>query len=617
VNEVMIVVSGRNRSGAAFADARRDGRAYAEQMAGHFRALGSQATTVGAQMAASAGRGSAGLRGLGAQARRTGQDVADGTGRGVQAADSHLDAMHSRIGAVVGRLKDLALASGVALGAAAGAAGLFGIKLAAANETAMISFEVLLGSAVRARAFLGKLQLFAAATPFDLPSLKDAASRLLAVGVNADRIIPILRRVGDATAATGTGAEGIGRAVTALQQMSQAGKVSLEDINQLRDAGIPALDALSSYLGLTVEKLQDQISTGKIKPESLFAALETGASASMRRLDGMMARQSATLVGIWSTFKDNASKALADFAAPAIPALKRLVDFAGRAVPAMLTGLQSAGARLRGIFAGSDVPQRLLDSLRELGAKLLPFLRSQLDHLMRVVEQNREGLEKFGRFLADVVVPVIGYVLVGAIVTVVAGIENMIRFVAMLGEAWQAGKAHIGEFAKFMIDVLVGGFAKVLHGAAIAFGWIPGLGPKLHSASEEMDKFVRRINMAIDSITGEKTITIRAVTLPAAQGSTIPLRHKGMQHGGIGAGWTMLGEYGRELVNLPPGSYVNPHGRTEAIMNGSAGSAGGGVQRLEITVTPKPGSDSRLLSQLVELLTFAVRTGVVPSGFGG
>jgi phage-related protein len=52
----------------------------------------------------------------------------------------------------------------------------------------------------------------------------------------------------------------------------------------------------------------------------------------------------------------------------------------------------------------------------------------------------------------------------------------------------------------------------LLHGAAAAFGWVPGIGPKLKGAAKEFDKFAKAVNGSLDGITSDKTITIHALT---------------------------------------------------------------------------------------------------------
>jgi phage tail tape-measure protein len=118
-----------------------------------------------------------------------------------------------------------------ALGAVAlagvGAAGIgMGVKVASGNEQAKISFTTMLGSAKKADVFLRQLQKFAAETPFEFPELQTAASSLISAGVNANKVIPIMRTLGDITAGMGTGSEGIKRATIALQQMNMAGKIT-------------------------------------------------------------------------------------------------------------------------------------------------------------------------------------------------------------------------------------------------------------------------------------------------------------------------------------------------------------------------------------------------------
>lgn len=437
------------------------------------------------------------LDGVTADAKQMGRALGESenatnrAGRGLSQLSDHASTVRERLGAVVGRLKALAATAVTALAVAGGAAAAFGIQTAAANETAMVSFEVLLGSVQRAQQVLDKLRAFSAATPFELPELKDAASRLLAVGINAERIIPLLRRLGDATAGMGTGAEGISRAVYALQQMSQAGKVSLEDINQLTDAGIPALDALATYLGKTVSQLREDISAGKIKPESLFRAIETGAGASFKRLDGMMDKQSATLEGKWSTFKDNLSQTLATAFEPAIPAAKKTLDFVSEAIPKTFDKLRGMKGQISEIFKGSDVPDRLKNALRNLANEVLPKLKEAWQDILGTIRNNKEGLEKLGRFIADIVIPLLSSSLVASIKTVTVIVQGLI---------WAFG--HAVEVIKFFTEGFLFNMGAMLDSATAAFGWVPGLGPKLKEAQSKFNEFANSVRSKLDALDG-------------------------------------------------------------------------------------------------------------------
>ena len=183
---------------------------------------------------------------LGQQGDRLGSSFG---GRMVKSAGSHVGKVAGvvgKVGAAAGVAVAGAAAAGVAgLGLLAGAGLAMGTKVAAGNEQAEISFTTMLGSAEKAGAFLKDLQAFAAKTPFEFPELQTAASSLISAGIEADKVIPIMTTLGDVTSGMGTGSEGVKRATIALQQMSAAGRITGEDLNQLRDAGIPVYDLLA------------------------------------------------------------------------------------------------------------------------------------------------------------------------------------------------------------------------------------------------------------------------------------------------------------------------------------------------------------------------------------
>lgn len=214
-------------------------------------------------------------------------------------------------------------------GAVAGAAGMIGLRTAAQLETANIGFTTMLGSGEKAEAFLKRLSDFAAKTPFEFPDLQQAASKLIAVGTEAGRVLPIMEVLGDSTAAMGTGSEGINRAVMALQQMRVKGKVTGEEMLQLAEAGVPAWEALATQLGVTTGEAQKMVTDGKVSVDDLFTAIEKRQGKTLQRTKGMMKEQSATLSGLWSTLKDTVQMRLAEAIEPFIPTIKSAMEKAG------------------------------------------------------------------------------------------------------------------------------------------------------------------------------------------------------------------------------------------------------------------------------------------------
>lgn len=235
------------------------------------------------------------------------------------------------------------------------AAATLGFKAAAAQETTQIAFTTMLGDADKARRFLAELSEFAARTPFEMPQLQTAAQSLVSVGIGADKVIPIMTTLGNVTSGMGTGSEGIKRATVAIQQMSAAQKISAEDLNQLRDAGIPVYELLSKATGKStaeISKMRDEGKLGKRELEAMMRALETGKG--LERFNGMMDAQSKTLAGRWATLKDTATMGLAQAVKPLMPMANRglvlLTNLIERNTPRIVRGVRTTTLAVQGLW---------------------------------------------------------------------------------------------------------------------------------------------------------------------------------------------------------------------------------------------------------------------------
>lgn len=192
-----------------------------------------------------------------------------------------------------------------AVGAAAGTFGvaaLRGIQLAGQMEQTKIAFTTLLGSAKAADDFVRQLWDFAARTPFEFEGIANAARQLLAFGFQAKEILPLATAVGDAISALGGGAVEIDRVIRALGQMRAKGKVSAEEMMQLAELGIPAWEMLAQAIGTSIPEAMDRASKGAIPAAVGIQAIVEGMA---KRFAGSMEMQSRTLLGQWSTFRDN------------------------------------------------------------------------------------------------------------------------------------------------------------------------------------------------------------------------------------------------------------------------------------------------------------------------
>lgn len=56
---------------------------------------------------------------------------------------------------------------------------------------------------------------------------------------------------------------------------------------------------------------------------------------------------------------------------------------------------------------------------------------------------------------------------------------------------------------KLLVNAVLGFFGTIVHGAASAFGWVPGLGPKLKTAAKSFDDFRSGVDSSFDSMLGK------------------------------------------------------------------------------------------------------------------
>lgn len=195
----------------------------------------------------------------------------------------------------------------IAAGTAMVGAGLKSIQMGAQFEQSQVAFTQMLGSAEKSDAFLKQLFDFAAKTPFEFTGLQDASRRLLAYGFEANEIIPIMTRVGDAVSALGGGTAEINRATLALGQMQAKGKVSGEEMRQLAELGIPVWDMLAKKIGTSIPEAMKLSEKGAIDAQTGINAVLDGMG---QKFAGGMDKQSKTVLGLWSTLKDTLSQTL-------------------------------------------------------------------------------------------------------------------------------------------------------------------------------------------------------------------------------------------------------------------------------------------------------------------
>jgi len=370
--------------------------------------------------------------------------------------------MSSSFGAAVGTLAKTGVVALAAVGVMGAKAG---IETAAGMEQARISFTTMLGSGQKAEAFLKQLADFAAKTPFEFPELQTAAKSLVSAGFSADKVIPIMRTLGDVTSGMGTGSEGVKRATIALQQMSAAGKITGEDLNQLRDAGVPVFDLLAAATGKSKEAIADLAAKGKLgkkEMEQLFDAL--GSGKGLERFNGLMEKQSQSLSGLWSTFTDTLNVGLGQAIEPLIPMLKDglggAIQFLAEWLPRVGTGIQSAVTWFQSLGSSTAGASSSFSGI-------VTAVRGFIDVALPIVQQFTDGMRQRLEPMMPMIQSIFGTI--GGIVTSVmelisATITTVTAGIKLVWDNWGQGIMDVITFVFGVIGPIIDGALKFIQG---------------------------------------------------------------------------------------------------------------------------------------------------------
>lgn len=175
------------------------------------------------------------------------------------------------------------------------------VSLGGALEQADIAFTTMLWGADAAKVMLKDLSDFAARTPFELTGIRQTAKQLLAYGIEAHKIIPTLKALGDVSAWLSVPIEQI---AYAYGQVRSAGRLLGNDLRQFRNAGVPIIQELAKNLNKTELEIENMVSSGKIGFADVEKAFQT-MSSEWGKFANLMEKQSSTLGGLWSNLQDS------------------------------------------------------------------------------------------------------------------------------------------------------------------------------------------------------------------------------------------------------------------------------------------------------------------------
>lgn len=202
------------------------------------------------------------------------------------------------------------------------ALGTAGVKYNAQMEDFQANLTTLLGNADKASEMLNTLKQMANTTPFETTDLLQATQMMLGFGLEADKTTGYLQTLGDISMGN---SEKLMSLTRAFSQIGASGKATMEDINQMIDAGFNPLQIISEQTGKSMADLRDEVSEGKISFEDIAGAMQTATSEGGRYYQAMD-KASQTMNGKMSTAMDALKTALGNVTQSLLPIVTKVVE---------------------------------------------------------------------------------------------------------------------------------------------------------------------------------------------------------------------------------------------------------------------------------------------------
>ena len=364
--------------------------------------------------------------------------------------------------------KTVATSVGVVSTAMAGLIG-FGVKYNSEIEQLQTSFEVMTGSAEKAKDIIAELQKIGASTPFEVKDLAKSTNLLMSFGFQAEDAIDSMLMLGDIAQGSSEKLDTISKA---YGRMVSSQKVTLEDMNMMIDSGFNPLQIIVENTGESMKSLYDRISKGTMSVEEITEAMKQATSEGGKYFQSME-KQSKTLNGQISTLKDNFSMFAGVLAEDTTNAISsEFLPAINETIQAMQEGFSEEG--FEGLVtAFADGFTNILTMLVEKAPEFINVAVLIIQSLITGFQENQEVILNSAFQIINL--------LINGLVSMLPQILDMgmqLIIQLMLGLAQQAPELvpQIVEIIIKMLEVFNENFDKfILAGVQLILGLIEGL----------------------------------------------------------------------------------------------------------------------------------------------
>lgn len=153
------------------------------------------------------------------------------------------------------------------------------IRVRGEFQAADTAIQTLLGSKEKADALMVQVREYAKISPLEFSDVTAATQMMLGFNIEAERVPRYLQAIGDVSMGN---TQKFNSLTLAFSQMSAAGKLMGQDLNQMINAGFNPLQMIAEKTGKSIATLKDEMSKGAISAEMVQQAFIDATSAGGR-----------------------------------------------------------------------------------------------------------------------------------------------------------------------------------------------------------------------------------------------------------------------------------------------------------------------------------------------
>lgn len=299
------------------------------------------------------------------------------------------DVAQGGISGLVGKLSSISPYTAAAAGIATGIGAIATKSIDAAKEVQTLDTNLgtLLGSQEKGVQLRKQLQKYGQSTPYDTEGLAKAAQTMLGFGVSQEKVMPVMKQLGDIAMGDKDKLAGLS---LAYGQMTAQGKVTAQDFNQMVNAGF-SYQQMAQSMGISVGELKDRMAQGTVTMDDMNKALTDATSAGGLFYNSAI-NSSATLEGQLSNMGEAFNSVFADLGAHLLP-------IATQAVEGLCTVMDGFSAVMGVVLDGETLSNQQFgawtETLQTVGqsiGEVIGMIGSMIGTIVDLVEQWAEAI---------------------------------------------------------------------------------------------------------------------------------------------------------------------------------------------------------------------------------